>query len=161
MADSPRDQLSRLADEVVPRLISRFSASGLGELEISHDGWRVRLRREPGPTDGAASAAERPAESRRAVGPGSAAPATSQPPAESDPKRVTVTSPAVGHYQPGEDRDIGRAVRSGDTLGHVEVLGVRNDVIASTDGVIGRVLAQPGQAVEYGQPLVRIDRVDG
>lgn len=156
---TPHEQLSRVADDVLPRVISRFSASNLGELEISHNGWRVRLRRDV-QTVGT-SVPERATDGRRAVGPGGTTAAAPPPPAhESDPKRVVVTSPAVGYFQPAENRDVGRSVRSGDTLGHVDVLGVRNDVVASADGLIGRVLIEPGQAVEYGQPLVRIDRVD-
>jgi len=70
-----------------------------------------------------------------------------------------VTSPAVGYYQPIDGLDIGRSVRQGDALGHVDVLGIRHDVVAPADGVVGRVLADPGEAVEYGQDLVRLDRL--
>jgi hypothetical protein len=41
--------IARLADELLPVLIARLEASGLGELEVREDGWRVRLRR---PTQG-------------------------------------------------------------------------------------------------------------
>jgi biotin carboxyl carrier protein len=51
----------------------------------------------------------------------------------------------------------GRRVRSGDVIGHVDVLGVRVEVASPSDGVVGRVLAQSGEAVEYGQELLRID----
>ena len=42
-------------------------------------------------------------------------------------------------------------------LGWVEVLGVRQEVVAPRDGVVGRVLAEAGQAVEYGQELAVVD----
>src|SRR5688572_30100078 len=48
--------IGRLADELLPMLISRLEASSLGEIEISRGGWRVRLRRSaaanPGHGDG-------------------------------------------------------------------------------------------------------------
>jgi biotin carboxyl carrier protein len=78
--------------------------------------------------------------------------------------RRTATSPAVGYYLPLDDVTPGRRVRSGDVIGHVDVLGVRVEVPSPADGVVGRVLAQSGEAVEYGQELLRIDlasAVDG
>jgi pyruvate/2-oxoglutarate dehydrogenase complex dihydrolipoamide acyltransferase (E2) component len=48
-------------------------------------------------------------------------------------------------------------VRSGERIGHVNVLGVNQDVVSPVDGVIGSSLAESGEAVEYGQELVRID----
>jgi pyruvate/2-oxoglutarate dehydrogenase complex dihydrolipoamide acyltransferase (E2) component len=48
-------------------------------------------------------------------------------------------------------------VRAGDRIGTVDVLGVREDVIAPVDGVIGSSLAEAGEAVEYGQELIRIE----
>lgn len=43
--------IDRLAEDLVPALIAKLSATGLGEIEIGEDGWTVRVRR---PADGAA-----------------------------------------------------------------------------------------------------------
>ena len=43
--------IERLASELLPALIAKLGATGLGELEVRQDGWRVRLRR---PADGVA-----------------------------------------------------------------------------------------------------------
>jgi multidrug efflux pump subunit AcrA (membrane-fusion protein) len=48
-------------------------------------------------------------------------------------------------------------VRAGDKIGTVDVLGVNQDVFVPIDGVIGTSLAEAGEAVEYGQELVRIE----
>ena len=55
--DSARDghaadhaAIDRLASELLPALIAKLGATGIGELEVRQDGWRVRLRR---PADGA------------------------------------------------------------------------------------------------------------
>ena len=69
----------------------------------------------------------------------------------------TVTSPAVGYYVPAGGMAPGARVRVGDVLGHVDVLGVRVEVPSPADGVVGHLLAQPGEAVEYGQELARVD----
>ena len=43
--------IDRLADELVPALIAKLSASGLGEIEVGEGPWKVRVRR---PADAAA-----------------------------------------------------------------------------------------------------------
>lgn len=37
--------MARLADDLLPELIGRLAATGLGEIEVREDGWRIRLRR--------------------------------------------------------------------------------------------------------------------
>ena len=45
-----------LADELIPALIAKLGASGLGEIEVREGEWKVRLRR---PADGTAPAGGR------------------------------------------------------------------------------------------------------
>ena len=58
---------------------------------------------------------------------------------------------------PRRDLVVGMRVRAGDRIGSVNVLGVGQDVVSPVDGVIGSSLAEAGEAVEYGQELVRIE----
>ena len=52
---SPEDRLAdhaaidRLADDLLPALVAKLGATGLGEIEVREGGWKVRLRR---PADG-------------------------------------------------------------------------------------------------------------
>lgn len=133
--------LDALTDEVLPILIARLRASGLGELEIARPGWRVRLRRAPQTAVRATSAT-------------AAAAGMTDPSVENGSE---ARSPAVGYFQPAERLRVGRAVQAGDILGSVDVLGIVQDVNAPVDGIISRVLAEAGQAVEYGQALAEID----
>jgi biotin carboxyl carrier protein len=144
-----RPALAHLAEEVLPALIARLDVSELGELEVRHDGWRVRLRRSAP----AAAPALSPSGQTR---PGSADPASSSSPVQ-DANRRVATSPAVGYYAPNDRAVVGHEVASGDVLGWIDVLGVRQEVVAPAGGVVGRLLAEPGQAVEYGQELLVID----
>ena len=66
-------------------------------------------------------------------------------------------SPAVGYFTPATALAVGQAVAAGDTLGSVDVLGIAQDVTAPMGGIVSAVLAEVGQAVEYGQVLVEID----
>jgi biotin carboxyl carrier protein len=157
--------IRRIADELLPALMARLEASPLGELEVSQDGWRLRLRK---PLDRVASAGDppdsAPAASRGAKGhgpsDGSPAKGLGRPERASErnePARRAITSPAVGTFHPRAGSGLGRTVRAGDVVGHVEVLGVPQEVLAPFDGTLGRVLVEPGQVVEYGEQLMRIE----
>ena len=161
--------MDRLADELLPALVAKLGASGLGELDVREGGWRVRLRM---PADARAA--------RRASAPGRAghpAPPTSQaaPPARGataarptgpaadpapdpvPPTRAAATAPAVGFYRPRPDLGAGARVRGGDRLGTIDVLGVPQEVVSPADGIVGASLVEPGDPVEYGQEVVEIE----
>ena len=74
-----------------------------------------------------------------------------------DEPRAVATSPAVGIYQPRAEARAGTRVRAGDRLGMVDMLGVPQEVVAPTDGLVGASLVEPGEAVEFGQELVVIE----
>jgi biotin carboxyl carrier protein len=165
---SERDHkaISGLADDLLPALIAKLAASGLGEIEVREGAWKARLRKPAG-----ADRAARAAETRLPHGhvPGRD-PSHGRGAADERERRareeesessagmpIVATSPAVGIYHPRKDLAVGMKVRAGDRLGAVDVLGVREDVVAPVDGVIGTSLVEVGEAVEYGQELIRIE----
>jgi biotin carboxyl carrier protein len=180
--------IDRLSSELLPALIAKLGATGLGELEVREGGWRVRLRR-PGDSGASTGARERrPGERDRAarsgagtagshvvggltpVGPGhdgrGGAARDGAPARESrdgrngtarDGGRNVATSPAVGVFQPRPEARAGTKVRAGDRLGSVDMLGIPQEVVAPSDGVVGASLVEPGDAVEYGQDLILIE----
>lgn len=77
-------------------------------------------------------------------------------PAHEDEGRRVATSPAVGVFHTNARTTVGTRVREGDVIGHVDVLGVREDVLSPADGLVGELLTEAGTAVEYGQELVMI-----
>ena len=178
--------IDRLSSELLPALIAKLGATGLGELEVREGGWRVRLRR-PGEAGASPGARERrPGERERAarsgatgshtptgltpVGPGHDARdgGTRDAAAGRDTRdgrngtgreggRIVATSPAVGVFQPRAEARAGTKVRAGDRLGSVDMLGIPQEVVAPSDGVVGASLVEPGDAVEYGQDLILIE----
>jgi len=164
--------IDRLTGELLPALIIKLGATGLGELEVREGDWRVRLRRPVGATSGGGRdrrAGDRGAgdrsSSERSSERGPERPPRAQhlhphpePPATAriDPRSVA-TSPAVGIFQPRKDLTVGSRVRAGDRLGAVDMLGVAQEVVAPVDGVVGASLVEPGDAVEYGQELIDIE----
>jgi len=156
-----RDTIARLAEEVVPMLIERLTKSQLGELEVRENGWRVRLRRPM--TDGQAT--KQPSESRsqstqRQPHPVMASGATAGGGSQSGPHdamRGMVSSPAVGYFAFKSGVEVGSKVRSGDLVGYIDVLGVRQEVVSPIDGAVREFEVKSGQAVEYGQPIARVE----
>src|SRR3954453_4243667 len=148
-----RATIARLADEVVPQLIERLSNSSLAELEVRENGWRIRLRRP------VANAAPPSVQHGRQPHPMMAAGAggSGAPSAPRDASRGLVSSPAVGYFAPRSGVEVGVKVRSGDLVGYIDVLGVRQDVVSPIDGSLRAFEVQSGQAVEYGQPIARVE----
>ena len=162
------DAIARLADDLLPALIAKLAASGLGEIEVREGGWKARLRMPATvnePRRNAGVAADSHAGAAHAAGRGAASHARTEdrdrrprePEEVAPPDRIVAKSPAVGVYQPLRDLTVGMRVRAGDRIGSVNVLGVNQDVVSPVDGIIGSSLAEAGEAVEYGQELVRIE----
>jgi biotin carboxyl carrier protein len=126
------------------------STSGSAQASGSSPG---RGSSDAGPSSSSGNGARPP---MAAVGPGRG---PDVPAPRHELARRAATSPAVGYYLPNEQISPGHRVREGDLLGHVDVLGVRQDVVSPAEGVVGRLLARSGEAVEYGQELLRIDLV--
>ena len=143
-ADEPAGGLEGLTDEVLPALIARLRASRLGELEVRTSEWRIRLRRGPGASGHTPGAAASGSEA-----------------GQDEPSNGSVArSTAVGYFTPGRDLVVGASVQAGDLLGTIDVLGISQEVTAPEDGIVAAVLAEDGQAVEYGQALAEIDPLE-
>ncbi|HEY5520577.1 MAG TPA: biotin/lipoyl-containing protein [Candidatus Limnocylindrales bacterium] len=154
-AQDGRTTIARLVEHVVPELIERLTKSKLGELEVRENGWRVRLRKPL-----AEAMAPPPAATRTphpVMAPGVHAASHAGVGAPRDSARGIVASPAVGYFAPRRGIEVGASVRSGDLLGHVDVLGVRHEVVSPVDGALRTFEVESGQAVEYGQPIARVE----
>jgi biotin carboxyl carrier protein len=167
--------IERLTDELLPALIAKLGATGLGELEVRQGGWRVRLRRPAGQP---APSRERKPTERKSGERGSGdrsdrgadrapdrATRTLHRPLEAKTarteSRAVATSPAVGIYRPRTDLSAGARVRAGDRVGAVDILGVAQEVVAPVDGILGSSLVESGDAVEYGQEILVIEFTPG
>lgn len=151
--------LERLSESLVPALVQKLNASGLGELEVREGDWRIRLRRPVG------AAPRRPERPRYAAHPAPhtpvAPPAEAVVPAETvvpeapDARRIAVRSPAVGVFKPGAA--VGTRVRAGDRVAFVDLLGIAQDVVAPVDGTVVEIYPQAGDGVEYGEEIVLVE----
>jgi len=169
--------VARLAEELLPALIVKLTATGLAELEVREGPWKVRLRRPLEVVGTGRRVMDRQFRLPVAGGaPGHAAPspagglqtsghATAPRPAgspgrdpgqgDTGPEPSLVTSPAVGIFRPRAGIS-GTRVRAGDRLGAVDMLGIPQEVVASIDGMVGSLIVEAGDGVEYGQPLIEM-----
>jgi acetyl-CoA carboxylase biotin carboxyl carrier protein len=138
------------AERLVPELTERLRRHGLGEIEVAHGDLRLRVAAIPGAAPAAA------AKSAAAT----SGPAPASPAATPQPTTVGVASPAVGFFVYADGLGPGLEVAKGDELGHVEMLGVRHDVRAPRGGTVGHLVAESGEAVEYGQVVLELEMAE-
>lgn len=153
----------------VKKLIELLEESGVSEIEIKEGEESVRISRHPTGVVHAFSAPPAyavPAPAAAAVGaPGGAVSGTAPAaaPAAAHAPDSIVTAPMVGTFYsspaPGAKPfvEIGSEVKPGDVLCIIEAMKILNEIEAETAGTVTRVLAENGQAVEYGQPLFVIE----
>jgi acetyl-CoA carboxylase biotin carboxyl carrier protein len=146
-------------------LIDLVSDSNVSELEITEAEGTVRIvKSAPAPV---AMVTQMAAPAPVAVAaPVAAAPAPAAAPAavvEAAPAGHTVKSPMVGTFyrssSPGAKAfaEVGQQVKEGETICIIEAMKILNEIEADKSGTITKILAENGQAVEYGAPLFIIE----
>ncbi|HEX2447533.1 MAG TPA: acetyl-CoA carboxylase biotin carboxyl carrier protein [Methyloceanibacter sp.] len=157
-------QGSSFDKDLIRELAALLEETGLTEIEVEHEGKRVRVARGVNLTttltttgDVPSSAHHEPRESlrpaKRAAGP-------------TDDFIVhpgTVTSPMVGTAyrspEPGAPPfvEIGSKVAAGQTLLIIEAMKTMNQIPSPRAGTVIAILIEDGQPVEYGEPLAVIE----
>ncbi|MFZ9424920.1 MAG: acetyl-CoA carboxylase biotin carboxyl carrier protein [Limnohabitans sp.] len=151
-------------------LIDLVSESNVSELEITEAEGKVRIVKSSGapvvmatpvattPAVVAAPVAAMPAPVAAAP-----APATADAAPAADTASHVVKSPMVGTFyrsaSPGAKPfiELGSVVKEGDTICIIEAMKILNEIEADKSGTVVQILAENGQAVEYGHPLVVIE----
>ena len=145
-------------------LIELVENSGIAELEIEEGEERVRITR-------AVAAAAQPMLMAPPPVPlqvnaiGAAGPAAAAAPEPTPPELAghLVKSPMVGTFyrsaSPGAKPfvEVGDTVAVGDPLCIIEAMKLMNEIESDKAGVVKRILAENGQPVEFGQPLVVLE----
>jgi acetyl-CoA carboxylase biotin carboxyl carrier protein len=148
---------------VVERLIGMMKENDLSEIDL-HDGdSRIRLRRgdRAKMVFGAPMAA--PATTPAAPAPAATQAAAPPAPAADNKKYHLITSPTPGTFyaKPSPDADpfvkVGSKVTADTVVCKIEAMKIFNDINAECVGVIAEILVDNAQAVEYGQPLFKVE----
>jgi len=155
---------NKLDTGLIRELAAILRDGDLGEIEIEHEGLKLRVSRQSSQVVHAAVAAPAPA---YAPAPSQAAlPAPAGPGAPAASAGIpanAVKSPMVGTVYLSADPqskpyvNVGDKVKVGDTLMLVEAMKTFNPVEADRAGTVKAIYVQNAQPVEYGEPLVLIE----
>ena len=145
--------------DIALQLMDALALKKLGEVSIEAEGVKIRVKASaPAPIIAAAS----PAPAAQSAAPAaSAEPETA--PADDIPAGTQVKSPLVGTFYSSPSPDeppfvlAGQEVKEGDTLCIIEAMKVMNEIKAPCSGKVVRIMAQPGDLVEYNQLLCVIE----
>jgi acetyl-CoA carboxylase biotin carboxyl carrier protein len=146
--------------EKIRQLVEMMVANDLVELAVRDGDQEIKLRRPNPGGELVAAGASSMGSPRSAV-------TTSLTAAESAggngeaaaTSYVEIRSPMVGTFYAAPDPDSPPYVKTGDPVGPstvvcvLEAMKVFSEIKAEVAGIVDRVLAKNGEAVEYGQPL--------
>ena len=151
-------------------LIDLVSESNVSELEITEAEGKVRIVKSSGapvvmttPVAAAPAVVATPVAAMPVPVAAAPAPATADAAPAADTASHVVKSPMVGTFfrsaSPGARPfiELGSVVKEGDTICIIEAMKILNEIEADKSGTVVQILAENGQAVEYGHPLVVIE----
>lgn len=72
------------------------------------------------------------------------------------PQESPVPAPVVGYIRGLSKLEIGQKVEAGAVVAEITALGLANDVVCKTSGEISEICASDGDAVEYGQTILKV-----
>ncbi len=144
--------------DVAIELMDALRTRGLGEVELELDDVKLKIKSAP------------PAPVAQVMAAPAAAPAAPVLPAQEEAAEpaaeavqgTEVKSPLVGTFYSSPSPDappfvlVGQKVREGDTLFIIEAMKTMNEIKSPCDGTVVRILAQPGDMVEYNQTVAII-----
>lgn len=153
----------------IKNMIDFIAKSGLAEVNIETEAFKIEVKRNAEATVVAASPAPAPvaapvAAPAPAAAPAEAAPAAAPAPAADDTsKYVEIKSPMIGtFYRSPKPEDpsfvnVGDTVSAGDKVCIVEAMKLFNEIESEVSGTIVKVLVENASPVEYDQPLFLVD----
>jgi len=146
----------------VKEIIDLMTANGLTEFEMEENGVRVSIKKG-GAVQVVQTVAAALAPTASKAGP-LAAPAPAAPVAD-DPRMAFIKAPFVGtlYRSPAPDAEpyvtVGQEVSPETVLCIVEAMKVMNEIKAEIKGIVREVLVENAHAVQYGQPLFKIEKM--
>ena len=160
---------SQVDQDLIRTIAELLNQQNLAEIEIEHEGFRVRVTRSYATPAGVAPMQMYAPAPQHALGPqptipaGSVSAATATVAEDLASNPGTLTSPMVGTAyrspEPGASPfvDIGTKVSEGQTVLVIEAMKTMNQIPAHRSGTVTRILVEDAHPVEYGEPLIVIE----
>ena len=150
--------------EEVKRIIELMNENSLSEFELEENGVRISIKK--GQNGAVIHTVQAVAPAVMAASPSAqpAAPAPSAPAAE-QANCVEIKAPFVGTFyrapSPESEPYVneGQEVNADTVLCIVEAMKVMNEIKAEVHGVVRAIMVENAHAVQYGQPLFKIEKI--
>jgi acetyl-CoA carboxylase biotin carboxyl carrier protein len=155
-ATGARDEEGPSLVRQIHDLASALRNTDVGELDLTEDGVRIYIKRQMEPTV-ITPRAPRPATRREEYQEAEPAPA----PAPPDPG-AAILAPLTGMFYTASSpsapnfTSVGETVQAGQVVCIVEAMKVFNEIKSEISGVVTSIVAQNGQLVQKGEPLIRV-----
>ena len=158
LKSAPQSGIDPKLVESLAEIVSRLD---LSEVEVEHEGLRIRVARQLQTAYVQAAPAMAPAAAPASV---VAPPPSPMAPAPAAAEHAgSVKSPMVGtvYRRPSPDAkpfvEIGSQVKAGEKILLVEAMKTFNEIVAPRAGTVTAIHVEDGQPVEYGEPLLVIE----
>ncbi len=148
-------------------LIRFVSKSGVNEVSIEQEGFKITIKTNQAPTYVNASVPADHHAAAAAPAPSAAAPATSAAPAAETPadtsKYITVRSPMIGTFYRSASPEkplfvnVGDEIKPGAVLCIIEAMKLFNEIESEVSGRVVKILVDNASPVEYDQPLFLVE----
>jgi acetyl-CoA carboxylase biotin carboxyl carrier protein len=150
---------TKLDTGLVRELAAILREADLGEIEVEHEGLRIRVSKPAAPVVQAAMAAPMPVAAAAAAPAPAAAPVEAAAAASDNAIKSPMVGTAYLSPEPGAKAfiNVGDKVKKGDTLMLVEAMKTFNPVEADRAGTVKAIYVTDSQPVEYGEPLILIE----
>jgi acetyl-CoA carboxylase biotin carboxyl carrier protein len=145
----------REAFRLIEEMLQLMESRGLVELEMEHQGLRIRLRKAT------SSPSPQVVEYVAGVPQPAAGPAGAKAAEESH--RIVIKSPMVGTFyrSPAPDAppfaEVGQDLEVGQVVCIIEAMKLMNEIKSEVAGRIAEILVENGAPVEFGQPLFVVE----
>lgn len=144
----------------IKNMIDFISKSGLAEVNIETEAFKIQVKRNTEGTVIATPVAQAPV---AIAAPVAAAPVAEAAPAVETNNYVEVKSPMIGtFYRSPTPNDplfvsVGDRINVGDKVCIVEAMKLFNEIESEVSGTIVQVLVENASPIEYDQPLFLVD----
>ncbi len=151
----------------IQELIKFVSKSGVNEVSIEQEDFKITIKTNQAPTYVTASipaALPAAAAPQPAAAPAAApAPQAEAPAAPEASNLITIKSPMIGTFYRSSSPDkpvfvnVGDEVKAGQVVCIIEAMKLFNEIESEVSGRIVKVLVDNAQPVEYDQPLFLVE----
>ncbi|MCR5677479.1 MAG: acetyl-CoA carboxylase biotin carboxyl carrier protein [Agathobacter sp.] len=141
----------------VYELWDRFEQSAVAELDLQMHGVELHLKKASQLAVQAAPAGDRGL--AQTTGPDTVETDTVGP---DTADKNAVKAPLIGVFYHAASPDAepfvkeGQHVKKGDVIGIIEAMKMMNEVVCDRDGIVTKICAGNGEAVEYNEPLIEV-----